>query len=62
MARVKQDLRDALEPSGFPCVGANRVFMMVSMAVQAYAVWWRDRHGMALPDVDTSPGTAGSPR
>ena len=36
MARVKQDLRDVLEPSGFlDRVGANRVFMTLPTAVQA---------------------------
>ncbi len=40
-------------------VGADRVFMMLSTAVQAYAVWYRDRHGMAAAGCGRrSPGTA----
>jgi SulP family sulfate permease len=59
MARVKQDLRDVLAPSGFiDRVGGDRVFMTLPTAVQAYAAWYRDRHGTSLPGVDEYPGTA----
>ena len=59
MARVKQDLRDVLAPSGFiDRVGADRVFMTLPTAVHAYAAWYRDRHGMPLPGVDEYPGSA----
>lgn len=62
MARVKQDLRDVLEPSGFlDRVGANRVFMTLPTAVQAYAAWYRDRHGTPLPGMDSYPGAATGP-
>ena len=62
MARVKQDLRDVLEPSGFlDRVGANRVFMTLPTAVQAYAAWYRDRHGTPLPGMDAYPGAATGP-
>ena len=59
MARVKQDLRDVLAPSGFlDRVGDDRVFMTLPTAVQAYAAWYRDRHGRPLPGLDDLPGTA----
>jgi high affinity sulfate transporter 1 len=59
MARVKQDLRDVLAPSGFiDRVGGDRVFMTLPTAVQAYAAWYRDRHGTPLPGLDEYPGGA----
>lgn len=46
MARVKQDLHDDLRPMGFlDRVGADRVFMTLPTAVQAYVRWYEDRHG-----------------
>jgi SulP family sulfate permease len=48
MARVKQDLRDDLELSGFvDRVGEDRIFMTLPTAVDAYARWYVDRHGEA---------------
>jgi sulfate permease, SulP family len=59
MARVKQDLRDVLAPSGFlDRVGDDRVFMTLPTAVQAYAASYQDRHGVPVPGVDGSPGDA----
>jgi SulP family sulfate permease len=53
MARVKQDVRDLLAPSGFlQRVGDDYVFMTLPTAVQAYAAWYRDRHGTPLPGTD----------
>jgi SulP family sulfate permease len=50
MARVKQDLRVLLVASGFlGRVGEDQVFMTLPTAVQAYASWYRDRHGTSLP-------------
>jgi len=46
MARVKQDLRDDLESTGFiERVGEDRVFMTLPTAVQAYVRWYVDQHG-----------------
>ena len=46
MARVKQDLRDDLQSSGFiERVGEDRVFMTLPTAVQAYVGWYVDQHG-----------------
>ncbi len=48
MARVKQDLRDDLQASGFvERVGENRIFMTLPTAVQAYVRWYVDHHGVA---------------
>jgi SulP family sulfate permease len=48
MARVKQDLRDDLQASGFvERVGEDRIFMTLPTAVQAYVRWYLDRHGVA---------------
>jgi sulfate permease, SulP family len=56
MARVKQDLRDVLAPSGFlHRVGDEHVFMTLPTAVQAYAAWYRDRHGTPLPGTEGGP-------
>lgn len=50
MARVKQDLRNDLDAAGFiDRVGADRIFFTLPTAVQAYAAWYRDRHGQAPP-------------
>lgn len=47
MARVKQDLRDDLRPTGFlDRVGEDRVFMTLPTAVQAYVRWYTDEHGV----------------
>ena len=46
MARVKQDLLVALQAAGLADrVGAERIFPTLPTAVQAYAAWYRDRHG-----------------
>jgi sulfate permease, SulP family len=48
MARVKQDLQDDLQPSGFlDRVGEERIFMTLPTAVEAYVRWFEDRHGTA---------------
>ena len=53
MARVKQDLLDVLAPSGFvDRVGADRFFMTLPTAVQAYVRWYVERHGAAPPGVN----------
>ena len=45
MARVKQDLHDDLRAYGFvDRMGADRVFMTLPTAVQAYEAWAR-AHG-----------------
>lgn len=47
MARVKQDLRDDLQASGFvERVGEERIYMTLPTAVQAYVRWYVDRHGV----------------
>jgi sulfate permease, SulP family len=52
MARVKQDLRDLLAPSGFiDRVGEDRIFMTLPTAVSAYAEEYLDRHGERPPGV-----------
>jgi sulfate permease, SulP family len=52
MARVKQDLRDLLAPSGFiDRVGEDRIFMTLPTAVAAYAEEYLDRHGERPPGV-----------
>jgi SulP family sulfate permease len=46
MARVKQDLRDLLAPSGFiDRVGEDRIFMTLPTAVAAYVEEYTSRHG-----------------
>jgi high affinity sulfate transporter 1 len=48
MARVKQELRDDLEKSGFlERVGRDRIFMTLPTGVRAYVRWYVDRHGVA---------------
>jgi len=50
MARVKQDLHDDLKAAGFvDRVGESRIFPTLPTAVQAYAGWYREQHGTALP-------------
>jgi sulfate permease, SulP family len=52
MARVKQDLRDLLAPSGFvDRVGEDRIFMTLPTAVAAYAEEYTARHGERPPGV-----------
>jgi sulfate permease, SulP family len=47
LARVKQDLRDVLAPSGFlDRVGEDRVFFTLPTAVAAYATWHTARFGV----------------
>jgi high affinity sulfate transporter 1 len=61
MARVKQDLRDDLDAHGFvERVGDGRVFMTLPTAVNAYAGWYRDKHGH-LPKGVTIPEPPPSP-
>jgi sulfate permease, SulP family len=61
MARVKEDLRDDLEAHGFvQRLGEDRVFMTLPTAVEAYAAWYRDRHGVppqgvVIPEPPPSP-------
>jgi high affinity sulfate transporter 1 len=46
MARVKQDLLVALQAAGLAArVGPDLIFQTLLTAVQAYAAWYRDRHG-----------------
>ncbi|GAB2866316.1 SulP family inorganic anion transporter [Nocardioides pacificus] len=46
MARVKQDLRDALQAADFvEKVGPGRIFMTLPTAVAAYEEWYAERHG-----------------
>lgn len=46
MARVKQDLRDDLRPTGLlDRVGEDRVFMTLPTAVRAYVRWYEVEHG-----------------
>jgi sulfate permease, SulP family len=52
LARVKQDLRDLLAPSGFiDRVGEERIFMTLPTAVAAYAEEYAARHGGPPPGV-----------
>jgi SulP family sulfate permease len=47
MARVKQELRDDLQASGFlERVGEDHIFMTLPTAVQAYVSWYEDQHGV----------------
>jgi SulP family sulfate permease len=56
MARVKMDLRDDLERSGFLAkVGEDRVFMTLPTAVAAFVKEYVDRHGELPPGVDIPP-------
>jgi sulfate permease, SulP family len=52
MARVKQDLRDDLDAAGFVGrLGEDRIFLTLPTAVEAYADWYRERHGRPPPGV-----------
>lgn len=47
MARVKQDLYDDLRAYGFADrVGADRIFLTLPTAVQAYVSWYVEQHGV----------------
>jgi SulP family sulfate permease len=62
LARVKQDLRDELEASGFlDRLGRERVFATLPTAVSAYADWYRDRYGRALPGASGLTPTVNPP-
>lgn len=55
MARVKQDLRDDLDRTGFIArVGPGRVFMTLPVAVQAYVAWCVEELG-AEPEGFSGP-------
>jgi sulfate permease, SulP family len=65
LARVKQDLRDVLAPSGFlDRLGADRVFYTLPTAVTAYLHWYAARFGQppagvvapASPAITLAPG------
>ena len=59
MARVKQDLRDVLAPSGFiDRAGADRVFMTLPTAVPPTRRGIETAQGVPLPGVDEYPGSA----
>ena len=46
LARVKQDLRVALEAAGLVTrVGADRIYATLPTAVEAYIAWFTERHG-----------------
>jgi MFS superfamily sulfate permease-like transporter len=52
LVRVKQDLRQDLEASGFlDRLGAGRVYMTLPTAVADYVGWYTDRHGHGPPGV-----------
>jgi MFS superfamily sulfate permease-like transporter len=56
LTRVKQDLRDDLEPSGIlDRVGRDRVFYTLPTAVDAYLHWYAGKYGRPPPDL---PGPA----
>jgi SulP family sulfate permease len=56
MARVKMDLRDDLERSGFLAkVGEDRVFMTLPTAVAAFVKEYVNRHGQPPPGIDIPP-------
>ena len=56
LARVKQDVRDALVAGDFIArVGEQHVFMTLPTAVQAYAAWCEARHGQPLPEIEGMP-------
>ena len=56
MARVKQELHDDLRACGFvDRMGADRVFMTLPTAVQAYVRWHVDQHG--APPANAPPPT-----
>ena len=47
LARVKQDLRDDLDPAGFTeRLGAQYVFPTLPTAVRAYVDWYVARNGV----------------
>ncbi|MBC7560110.1 MAG: sulfate permease [Dermatophilaceae bacterium] len=47
LARVKQELRNDLQKSGFmDRVGDDRIFMTLPTAVQAYVSWYVEQHGV----------------
>jgi len=56
LARVKQDLRDVLAPSGFlDRLGTDHVFFTLPTAVEAYLHWYVARHGSAPKGVVVPP-------
>ncbi len=56
LARVKQDLRDVLQPSGFlDRVGTDRVFYTLPTAVAAYLGWYTTRYGSTPAGVVVPP-------
>jgi MFS superfamily sulfate permease-like transporter len=60
LARVKQDVRDALVAGDLIArVGEQHVFMTLPTAVQAYATWYEARHGQPLPEIEGMPGAGG---
>jgi MFS superfamily sulfate permease-like transporter len=60
LARVKQDVRDALVAGDLIArVGEQHVFMTLPWAVQAYATWYEARHGQPLPEIEGMPGAGG---
>lgn len=59
LARVKQDLREALEASGFlDRLGPHRVFPTLPTAVAAYALWHETHHGPLPPGLTIPPPPA----
>nr|WP_239579004.1 sulfate permease [Microlunatus panaciterrae] len=56
MARVKQDMRDALAAAGFvQRLGDDRIFMTLPTAVEAYIAWYRQKHGTAPAGLEHPP-------
>lgn len=56
MARVKHEVRQVLQGIGFvDQVGADKVFMTLPTAVEAYLAWYTNRYG------SPPPGTASRP-
>jgi sulfate permease, SulP family len=55
MARVKHEVREVLQGTGFvDAVGTDKIFMTLPTAVEAYLSWYTTRHG------SPPPGTGGS--
>ena len=56
MARVKQDLHDDLQTYGFiDRVGADRIFLTLPTAVQAYVSWYVEQHGVPPDGAPPAP-------
>jgi SulP family sulfate permease len=55
LARLKQDLRDVLSPTGLlDRIGENRIFTTLPTAVDAFRAWQADHPGTG-PGEDAAP-------